>query len=40
MACGRYCLTDVEAGGYYVEPRVRALIPELLADAPLADGTS
>ena len=23
--CRRYCLTYVEAGGYYVEPRIRAL---------------
>jgi hypothetical protein len=37
--CGRCCLAYVEAGGYYVEPRVRALLPELLVDAPLADGT-
>lgn len=35
-ACNRSCLTYVEAGGYYVEPRVRALIPELLVDVHLA----
>jgi hypothetical protein len=32
--CGRSCLTYVEAGGYYVEPRIRALDPALLVDAP------
>jgi len=36
-ACGRSCLSYVEAGGYYVEPRVRALDPRLLVDAPLAE---
>lgn len=30
--CGRLCLSYVEAGGYYVEPRIRALRPELLVD--------
>jgi hypothetical protein len=35
--CGRSCLTYVEAGGYYVEPRIRALDPALLVDAPLVD---
>jgi hypothetical protein len=35
--CARSCLTYVEAGGYYVEPRIRALTPELLVDAPPAD---
>jgi hypothetical protein len=35
--CGRSCLSYVEAGGYYVEPRVRALDPRLLVDAPLAE---
>jgi hypothetical protein len=34
--CGRSCLSYVEAGGYYVEPRIRALDPRLLVDAPLA----
>jgi len=28
--CGRCCLKYVEAGGYYVEPRMRALDPRLL----------
>lgn len=32
--CGRCCLKYVEAGGYYVEPRMRALDPRLLVDAP------
>ncbi|MGB9107663.1 MAG: hypothetical protein WCC39_03155 [Telluria sp.] len=32
--CGRCCLTYVEAGGYYVEPRMRALDPRLLVDPP------
>lgn len=34
-ACGRFCLRYTEAGGYYVEPRVRALNFELLVDAIL-----
>jgi hypothetical protein len=33
--CGRCCLKYVEAGGYYVEPRIRALDPELIVDQPL-----
>jgi hypothetical protein len=33
--CARCCLSYVEAGGYYVEKRVRALDPALLVDAPL-----
>jgi hypothetical protein len=33
-ACGRCCLTYVEAGGYYVEERIRALLPELIVDVP------
>ena len=33
--CGRACLRYVEAGGYYVEPRVRALDPELIVDPPV-----
>ena len=37
MVCGRSCLSYVEAGGYYVEPRIRALDPALLVDAPLAE---
>jgi hypothetical protein len=32
--CGRCCLKYVEAGGYYVEPRIRALNPELIVDVP------
>jgi hypothetical protein len=32
--CERCCLKYVEAGGYYVEPRVRLLEPELLVDVP------
>jgi hypothetical protein len=32
--CRRCCLKYIEAGGYYVEPRVRALDPTLLVDAP------
>ncbi len=35
--CLRYCLTYVEAGGYYVEPRIRALDARLIVDAPVAD---
>jgi hypothetical protein len=35
--CGRSCLTYVEAGGYYVEPRIRALDPDLLVDAAPPD---
>jgi hypothetical protein len=35
--CGRSCLTYVEAGGYYTEPRIRALDPALIVDAPLPD---
>jgi hypothetical protein len=36
-ACGRHCLAYVEAGGYYTEPRIRALDPGLIVDAPLPD---
>jgi hypothetical protein len=32
--CGRACLKYVEAGGYYVEPRIRALDPRLIVDLP------
>ena len=32
--CGRACLRYVEAGGYYVEPRLRALDPGLIVDLP------
>jgi hypothetical protein len=35
--CRRSCLTYVEAGGYYVEPRIRALDPGAMMDAPLAE---
>jgi hypothetical protein len=35
--CGRHCLSYTEAGGYYVEPRIRALVGGLLVDAPLGD---
>lgn len=35
--CGRCYLKYVEAGGYYVEPRIRALDPRLLADVPAPD---
>lgn len=35
--CGRCCLTYVEAGGYYVEPRIRALAGQLVVDVPIAD---
>jgi hypothetical protein len=35
--CGRHCLTYTEAGGYYVEPRLRALVAALLVDPPLVD---
>jgi hypothetical protein len=32
--CGRHYLRYNEAGGYFTELRIRALQPELLADAP------
>jgi len=35
--CGRAALKYVEAGGYYVEPRLRLLDPQLLVDAPAPD---
>jgi hypothetical protein len=35
--CGRCALTYVEAGGYYVEPRIRALDPTLIVDVPAPD---
>ena len=35
--CGRYALRYVEAGGYYVEPRIRALDPRLIVDVPAPD---
>jgi hypothetical protein len=33
--CGRCYLKYIEAGGYYTEPRIRALNPELIIDPPL-----
>jgi hypothetical protein len=33
--CGRCFLRYTEAGGYYVEQRIRTLIPELIVDAAL-----
>lgn len=35
--CLRYCLNYVEAGGYYVEPRIRALDARLIVDVPVVD---
>jgi hypothetical protein len=35
--CGRCALRYVEAGGYYVEPRIRALDPRLIVDVPAPD---
>lgn len=35
--CHRACLTYVEAGGYYVEPRIRALDARLIVDVPVED---
>lgn len=35
MNCSRYYLRYNEAGGYFTELRIRALRPELLADAAL-----
>jgi hypothetical protein len=35
--CGRACLSYVEGGGYYVEPRIRTLDPALVVDVPPAD---
>ncbi len=35
--CGRAALTYVEAGGYYVEPRIRALAAALIVDMPAPD---
>lgn len=32
VECGRAYLKYVEAGGYYVEPRIRALDPRLIVD--------
>lgn len=36
LGCGRMFLRYVEAGGYFVDRRIRALSPDLLVDAPLA----
>lgn len=36
-ACLRYCLSYVEAGGYYAEPRIRALDARWIVDVPAAD---
>ena len=33
--CGRCFLRYTEAGGYFVDPRIRALAPQLLVDAAL-----
>jgi hypothetical protein len=35
--CDRCCLTYVEAGGYYVEPRIRALGGQTIVDVPAPD---
>jgi hypothetical protein len=35
LSCGRYFLRYTEAGGYFVDGRIRALLPELLVDAAL-----
>jgi len=35
--CLRYCLSYVEAGGYYVEPRIRALDVRHIVDVPVPD---
>ena len=35
--CGRGCLSYVEAGGYYVEPRVRALAGQQIVDVAVAE---
>jgi hypothetical protein len=37
VECGRAYLNYVEAGGYYVEPRIRALDPALIVDAQVDD---
>jgi hypothetical protein len=34
--CTRCCLHYVEAGGYYVEKRIRALVPGRIVDVPVA----
>lgn len=35
--CQRCCLTYVEAGGYYVEPRMRALAGQAIVDVAAPD---
>ena len=35
--CGRCALRYVEAGGYYVEPRIRGLDPRLIVDVSVTD---
>jgi hypothetical protein len=35
IQCGRSCFKYVEAGGYYSEPRIRALDPRLIVDEPV-----
>lgn len=35
LSCGRYFIRYTEAGGYFVDQRIRALLPELLVDAAL-----
>jgi len=35
--CQRCCLTYVEAGGYYVEPRMRALAGQVIVDVAAPD---
>jgi hypothetical protein len=35
MRCGRYFLRYTEAGGYFVDRRIRSLLPELMIDAAL-----
>ena len=37
LRCGRMFLRYTEAGGYFVDRRIRALAPELLVDAAPAD---
>lgn len=34
-SCGRLFLHYTETGGYFVDPRIRALDPDLIVDAPL-----
>jgi hypothetical protein len=37
LSCGRAFLRYVEAGGYFVDRRIRRLSPDLLVDAALPD---